>query len=82
MGCPKLDDADAYRKKLAEMIQVNEFRSLHVVIMEVPCCGGLTRLAEGAVEEARTSLDLKKTVVDVRGKVLREETLRYRFSDA
>jgi len=82
MGCPKLDDADSYRKKLAEMIQANEFRSLHVVIMEVPCCGGLTRLAEEAVEKARKSLDLKKTVVDVRGKVLREETLRYRFSDA
>lgn len=82
MGCPKLDDADSYRKKLAEMIQANEFRSLHVVIMEVPCCGGLTRLAEEAVEKARKSLDLKTTVVDVRGKVLREETLRYRFSDA
>jgi len=82
MGCPKLDDANTYRKKLAEMIQANEFKSLHVVIMEVPCCGGLTRLAEGAVEEARKSLDLKKTVVDVRGKVLQEETLRYRFSDA
>jgi ferredoxin len=82
MGCPKLDDADSYRKKLAEMIQANEFRSLHVVIMEVPCCGSLTRLAEEAVEKARKSLDLKKTVVDVRGKVLREETLRYRFSDA
>ncbi|MGC9490968.1 MAG: ATP-binding protein [Thermovirgaceae bacterium] len=82
MGCPKLDDAGAYNKKLAEMIQVNDFSSLHVVIMEVPCCGGLARLAEGAVEEARKSLDLKKTVVDVRGKVLQEETLRYRFSDA
>jgi len=82
MGCPKLDDADSYRKKLAEMIQANEFRRLHVVIMEVPCCGGLSRLAEEAVEKARKSLDLKTTVVDVRGKVLREETLRYRFSDA
>ncbi|MFP4482874.1 MAG: ATP-binding protein [Thermovirgaceae bacterium] len=82
LGCPKLDNAQAYRKKLAEMIQANEFRSLHVVIMEVPCCGGLTRLAEGAVEEARKSLDLKRTVVDVRCKVLQEETLRYRFSDA
>lgn len=82
MGCPKLDDADSYRKKLAEMIQANEFRSLHVVIMEVPCCGGLSRLAEEAVEKARKSLDLKTTVVDVRGKVLQEETLRYRFSDA
>ncbi|MGC9372612.1 MAG: ATP-binding protein [Thermovirgaceae bacterium] len=82
MGCPKLDDAQTYKKKLTEMIRANEFRSLHVVIMEVPCCSGLTRLAEGAVDEARKSLDLKKTVVDVRGKVLQEETLRYRFSDA
>ncbi len=82
MGCPKLDDAEAYRKKLAEMIRANDIKSLHVIIMEVPCCGGLSRLAEGAVEEARKSVDLTKTVVGVRGNVLKEETLRYNFGDA
>ncbi|MBC7077407.1 MAG: 4Fe-4S binding protein [Synergistales bacterium] len=82
MGCPKLDDAEAYRRKLIEMIRTNDIKSLHVVIMEVPCCGGLTRLAEGAIEEARNSVDLKKTVVGIRGNVLKEETLRYRFGDA
>ncbi len=82
MGCPKLDDAEAYRKKLTDMVRANGIKSLHVVIMEVPCCGGLARLAEGAVEEARKSIDLKKTVVGIRGNVLEEETLRYRFGDA
>jgi len=82
MGCPKLDDAEVYRRKLIEMIRTNDIKSLHVVIMEVPCCGGLSRLAEGAIEEARNSVDLKKTVVGIRGNVLKEETLRYRFGDA
>ncbi len=82
MGCPKLDDAEAYRKKLADMIRANGFRSIHVVIMEVPCCGGLSRLAENAAEDAGLTLDLKKTVVDVRGKAIKEETLRYRFPNA
>jgi hypothetical protein len=50
--------------------------------MEVPCCGGLSRLAENAAEDAGLTLDLKKTVVDVRGKAIKEETLRYRFPNA
>jgi len=82
MGCPKLDDAEAYRKKLADIIRANGIKSIHVVIMEVPCCGGLSRLAESAAEDAGRTLDLKKTVVDVRGKAIKEETLRYRFPSA
>ena len=47
IGCPKLDDTD-YSNKLTEIIQNNNIRSVTVVRMEVPCCGGI----ESAVKKA------------------------------
>ena len=47
VGCPKLDGVD-YAEKLTEIIRENDIRSVTVVRMEVPCCGGL----EYAVREA------------------------------
>ena len=40
MGCPKLDSVD-YSEKLTEIIRENDIKSVTVVRMEVPCCGGL-----------------------------------------
>lgn len=79
MGCPKLDDADYYREKLARIIKVNKTPSILVVRMEVPCCGGLARLAEAAVDEAKVPLTLRHVTLDVRGKIIEEDSVRYRF---
>ncbi len=79
MGCPKLDDADYYREKLARIIRVNEPSSITVVRMEVPCCGGLARLAEAAIDEARVALKLRTVVLDVRGDLVEDETVKFRF---
>ena len=43
--------------------------------MEVPCCGGLLRLAQGALARAERKVPLKAVVVGVQGQVLREEWL-------
>ena len=40
IGCPKLDDCD-YSEKLTEIIAANDIKSVTLVRMEVPCCGGL-----------------------------------------
>lgn len=48
IGCPKLDGVD-YSEKLAEIIAVNEIKSLTIARMEVPCCGGLERMATEAL---------------------------------
>lgn len=48
IGCPKLDAVD-YTEKLTAIIRDNEIRSVTVVRMEVPCCGGLQRAAENAL---------------------------------
>jgi hypothetical protein len=49
IGCPKLDDTD-YSTKLAEILRNNDIRSLTVVRMEVPCCGGIVFMAEKALQ--------------------------------
>jgi Fe-S-cluster-containing hydrogenase component 2 len=79
MGCPKLDDADYYREKLARIIRANETPSILVLRMEVPCCGGLLRLAEAAVDEAKVPLALRHVTLDLRGNIIEDERVRYRF---
>lgn len=48
IGCPKLDEGD-YSEKLTAILRQNNIRSLTVVRMEVPCCGGIQRAAETAL---------------------------------
>ncbi len=49
IGCPKLDNVD-YTEKLTAIIRDNDVRSVTVVRMEVPCCGGLQRATENALK--------------------------------
>ena len=48
IGCPKLDEGD-YTEKLAAIITNNDIKSLTVVRMEVPCCGGIEHAAREAL---------------------------------
>ncbi|GAB6100104.1 4Fe-4S binding protein [Halanaerocella petrolearia] len=69
MGCPKLDDAQAYVDKLAAIIKENDLNSITVARMEVPCCGGLVRIAEQAIQTAGSDLDLEVETVGINGKL-------------
>ena len=51
IGCPKLDAID-YTAKLTEIIRDNDIKSVTIVRMEVPCCGGLQRAAENALRNS------------------------------
>ena len=51
IGCPKLDAVD-YTDKLTEIIRNNDIKSVTIVRMEVPCCGGLQRAAENALRNS------------------------------
>jgi hypothetical protein len=55
------------------MVDVAKINTLQVMIMEVPCCGGLIQMAKMAVESAERNIPIKKTVVSIRGEVLSEE---------
>jgi Fe-S-cluster-containing hydrogenase component 2 len=72
IGCPKLDQADFYVKKLAQILQVAQPRSLTVVHMEVPCCSGLTRIATLAREAAESTVPLHDVTISIQGEVLEE----------
>jgi ferredoxin len=75
IGCPKLDDAGSYRQKLASIIQANDIEFIHVVYMEVPCCGGLVRLVQGAVADSGHKVPVKLTKIGISGEILEETVL-------
>ena len=67
IACPKLDvNKEFYVNKLIQMIDVAKIKSLTVAIMEVPCCGGLIRLVEMALEKSERKIPFTKTVVRIR----------------
>ena len=75
IGCPKLDDAAAYSEKLAKIIQANHIEFIHVVYMEVPCCGGLVRLVQQAVADSGCKVPVKLTKIGIGGEIKDESVL-------
>jgi len=74
IACPKLDsNKESYVEKLKAMIQLSSINTLTVIIMEVPCCGGLLQLATKAVAESGRKIPLKLIVIGTRGDILKEE---------
>ena len=68
IGCPKLDAVD-YSQKLTEIIRENEIRSVTVLRMEVPCCGGLELAAGKALQKSGKRLPWQVVTVTVDGKL-------------
>ncbi|MCF8032204.1 MAG: 4Fe-4S ferredoxin [Desulfarculaceae bacterium] len=75
LACPKLDDPQAHVDKLAELLAGAQVRSLTVVRMEVPCCGGLNWIVEQALAKAGKSLPLGEMVIGRGGQVLSSSNL-------
>ncbi|WP_027338994.1 ATP-binding protein [Halonatronum saccharophilum] len=69
MGCPKLDDGQAYVNKLAAIIKQNDLQSITVARMEVPCCGGLVKIVQQAVKQANSNLEVEITTVGIGGQL-------------
>lgn len=74
IACPKLDNGlDSYVEKLTEMIDLSNINTLTVVIMEVPCCGGLIQLAKKAAANAQRKIPIKKVMIGIQGEIFKEE---------
>jgi Fe-S-cluster-containing hydrogenase component 2 len=70
VACPKLDDASAYIQKLATIFAANDIRSVTVAHMEVPCCFGLVRIVQAALEQAgKSDIPLHDVTVGIDGRV-------------
>ncbi len=75
VGCPKLDDADFYIEKLAQILKANKLNSLTVIHMEVPCCFGLTNIARGAIARCGLKMPFKDVTISLQGNVSKTETI-------
>jgi Pyruvate/2-oxoacid:ferredoxin oxidoreductase delta subunit len=73
VGCPKLDDIQLYREKLTEIFRTNSIKSVTVPFMEVPCCFGLVKATEDAIEASGKDIPLKKVKIGIRGEIRPEE---------
>ena len=69
IGCPKLDAVD-YSEKLTAIIRDNDIKSVTIVRMEVPCCGGLQRAAENALKESGKFIPWQVVTISRDGRIL------------
>jgi Fe-S-cluster-containing hydrogenase component 2 len=69
VGCPKLDAAD-YSVKLTEIIKNNNIRSVTVVRMEVPCCGGIEAAAKTALQNSGKFIPWNVVTISTDGTIL------------
>ena len=69
IGCPKLDSID-YSEKLTEIIRNNDIKSVTVVRMEVPCCGGIEHAVKNALQASGKFIPWQVTTISIDGKIL------------
>ncbi len=69
IGCPKLDDVD-YTEKLTAIIRDNDIQSVTIVRMEVPCCGGLQRAAESALQASGKFIPWQVVTISRDGRII------------
>ena len=69
IGCPKLDGVD-YSAKLTEILRSNDIRSVTIVRMEVPCCGGLEQAAKKALQSSGKFLPWQVVTISTDGRIL------------
>jgi NAD-dependent dihydropyrimidine dehydrogenase PreA subunit len=74
IACPKLDNGiDIYIEKLTAMIDIAKVNTITVMMMEVPCCGGLLQMVKNAISGASRKVPVKKMIISLSGEVLNEE---------
>jgi len=73
VGCPKLDDIHLYKEKLTAIFKANSIKSVTLPFMEVPCCFGLVKATEDAIEASGKNIPLKKVKIGIRGEIKPEQ---------
>lgn len=69
IGCPKLDDVD-YSEKMTQILENNDIKSVTILRMEVPCCGGLEMAAKKALKESGKFIPWQVVTISIDGKIL------------
>ena len=69
IGCPKLDEGD-YTEKLTAIIKNNNIKSVTVVRMEVPCCGGIENAVKRALQQSGKFIPWRIVIISTDGRIL------------
>ena len=67
VGCPKLDDLGFYKEKMTQIFRLNDINSITTVIMEVPCCTGLSQAVQQAIAESGKDIPFEQVVIGIKG---------------
>jgi ferredoxin len=74
IACPKLDTGlESYMAKIRDLIDEARINTLTVMMMQVPCCGGLLQVVKSASALSKRNVPVKSVIVGVEGDILREE---------
>jgi NAD-dependent dihydropyrimidine dehydrogenase PreA subunit len=74
IACPKLDsNKEIYLEKLVRLIDDAKVNTINVMVMEVPCCGGLLQLVTNATQRANRKVPVKAVTVGIQGNILSED---------
>jgi NAD-dependent dihydropyrimidine dehydrogenase PreA subunit len=69
MGCPKLDDNNFYTQKLTELFSKSDVKSITVLKMEVPCCGGIAVAARQALAASGKQIPYTEVTIGIQGQI-------------
>jgi ferredoxin len=72
IGCPKLDDANVYVEKLGQIFTNSGVKSVTIVRMEVPCCGGLTQIIKQALAISGANIPVREVTIGISGNIIGE----------
>ena len=75
IGCPKLDNAMTYVEKFTEIFGSTPIKTLTVLRMEVPCCGGMTAVLKEALNRSGKTIPFTEIVVGIKGDILSEKAV-------
>lgn len=70
IGCPKLDNTEAYIEKIAQIIKISNPKSIKVLHMEVGCCFGLIQIVQQAMEKVRKKILFETVKISIKGEKL------------
>jgi len=74
IACPKLDhNIEVYVEKLTALIDIAKVNTITVMMMEVPCCGGLVQMVRAASERASRKVPVKAIIVSIDGRILKDD---------
>ena len=71
IGCPKLDDTN-YADKLTQILNINNIKSITILRMEVPCCGGIVNAVKQALINSGKMIPWNIVTISTEGEILED----------